>query len=170
MKYILPLLTLFAAFVLSASAQNETISAVMTWGALSYVPPTYKGRVLPTAGTPIVAALELLDGEKIINLSSAPISWLLDGKLIDSGVGKKTAERLIVEMRDRLQDVHIPDTRVDSRARSGTGVSRVGDAISALVALGYKPQEASRHVHAVAADDMSSEDIIREALKASLNK
>src|SRR3989304_3003224 len=90
MKYILPLLTLFAAFVLSASAQNETISAVMTWGALSYVPPTYKGRVLPTAGTPIVAALELLDGEKIINLSSAPISWLLDGKLIDSGVGKKT--------------------------------------------------------------------------------
>ena len=86
------------------------------------------------------------------------------------GVGKKTAERLIVEMRDRLQDVHIPDTRVDSRARSGTGVSRVGDAISALVALGYKPQEASRHVHAVAAEGMNSEDIIREALKASLNK
>ncbi|MGH8119084.1 MAG: Holliday junction branch migration protein RuvA, partial [Gammaproteobacteria bacterium] len=42
--------------------------------------------------------------------------------------------------------------------------------VSALVALGYKPQEASRHVHAVARDDMSSEDIIREALKASLNK
>jgi Holliday junction DNA helicase RuvA len=86
------------------------------------------------------------------------------------GVGKKTAERLIVEMRDRLKDMHVPETRVETRARSGNGASRVDDAISALIALGYKPQEASRHVHAVAAEDMSSEDIIREALKSSLNK
>ena len=86
------------------------------------------------------------------------------------GVGKKTAERLIVEMRDRLQDMHVPETRAESHARSGNGASRVEDAISALIALGYKPQEASRHVHAVAAEGMSSEEIIREALKTSLNK
>jgi Holliday junction DNA helicase RuvA len=84
------------------------------------------------------------------------------------GVGKKTAERLIVEMRDRLEDIQVPETRIAARARPGA--ARIEDAISALIALGYKPQEASRHVHAVAADNMSSEDIIREALKSSLNK
>jgi len=42
------------------------------------------------------------------------------------------------------------------------------DAISALISLGYKPQEASRFVHIVATDDMESEEIIREALKASV--
>ena len=86
------------------------------------------------------------------------------------GVGKKTAERLIVEMRDRLKDMHIPETRAGIHIQPETSASRIEDAISALIALGYKPQEASRHVHAVALDDMSSEDIIREALKASLNK
>jgi Holliday junction DNA helicase RuvA len=86
------------------------------------------------------------------------------------GVGKKTAERLIVEMRDRLQDIHVPEPRVESHARSGNGATRVEDAISALIALGYKPQEASRHVHSVATEGMSSEEIIRAALRTSLNK
>jgi len=86
------------------------------------------------------------------------------------GVGKKTAERLIVEMRDRLKDMHVQETRVEHRSRSENGTSRVEDAISALIALGYKPHEASRHVHAVAAEGMSSEEIIREALRTSLNK
>ena len=86
------------------------------------------------------------------------------------GVGKKTAERLIVEMRDRLKDMHIPEPPAAIRKRSGSDASRIEDAISALIALGYKPQEASRHVHTVASAGMSSEDIIREALKASLNK
>ena len=84
------------------------------------------------------------------------------------GVGKKTAERLIVEMRDRLSD-WMPAPKVLS---SGTAPSAaqasdaVADAISALVALGYKPQEASRYVHAIDSDGMTSEAIIREALKA----
>lgn len=83
------------------------------------------------------------------------------------GVGKRTAERLVVEMRDRLADW--------GETRSGTpgggdaaapaGADAVSDAVSALIALGYKPNEASRYVHAVAAEDMSSETIIREALK-----
>jgi len=86
------------------------------------------------------------------------------------GVGKKTAERLIMEMRDRLTDLPVPEPQAGTRLAAGTGASNIEDAISALIALGYKPQEASRHVHAVARDDMNSEDIIREALKASLNK
>jgi len=86
------------------------------------------------------------------------------------GVGKKTAERLIVEMRDKLKDWQSASS---SRANTAKGSVEVfsdpGDeAVSALVSLGYKPQEASKYVLAVASEDMSSEEIIREALKASV--
>lgn len=87
------------------------------------------------------------------------------------GVGKKTAERLVVEMRDRLKDFNVtaPATSDVSRPAGG-GNSALEDAVSALIALGYKPHEASRFVHAVAAPEMGSEQIIRAALKASVNK
>lgn len=86
------------------------------------------------------------------------------------GVGKKTAERLIVEMRDRLKDFNISRTAAPGQSVNINKNNATEDAISALIGLGYKPQEASRFVHAVAAPDMSSEEIIREALKASVNK
>jgi Holliday junction DNA helicase RuvA len=85
------------------------------------------------------------------------------------GVGRKTAERLIVEMRDRLRDWEGSAARAAEAAGGGAATGNPADeAVSALIALGYKPQEASRLVHAVAADDLDSETIIREALKASL--
>lgn len=86
------------------------------------------------------------------------------------GVGKKTAERLIIEMRDRLDDLPVellPDT-----AESLPGVAQASseerDALSALVALGYKPQEASRLLQHVATDGLESQEIIRLALKAAV--
>lgn len=82
------------------------------------------------------------------------------------GVGKKTAERLIMEMRDRLKDWQPAETAMANTNDSGDDVS--ADAISALIALGYKPQEASKHVYAVAEPGMSSEALIRAALKASV--
>ncbi len=81
------------------------------------------------------------------------------------GIGKKTAERLIVEMRDRLGEVS-----AGPAARPGPAGDRppdpVADAVSALIALGYKPQEASRQVRALETDGLDSETIIRLALKA----
>ena len=118
----------------------------------------------PKLGLTILSGIEAEDFARCIREADAARLTRLPG------VGKKTAERLIVEMRDRLKDLHIPETRTEIRKQPRSSTDRVEDAISALIALGYKPQEASRHVHAVAADDMSSEDIIREALKASLNK
>lgn len=85
------------------------------------------------------------------------------------GVGKKTADRLIVEMRDRLKDWEA--IRGAGGAITGEAAEAndaVTEAVSALIALGYKPQEASRYVHAVAAEGMSPEAIIRDALKASV--
>lgn len=79
------------------------------------------------------------------------------------GIGKKTAERLIVEMRDRLGDWQ---GLARARAPAGTPADAVADAVSALIALGYKPQEASRYVNALDTSGLASEEIIREALKA----
>lgn len=80
------------------------------------------------------------------------------------GIGKKTAERLIVEMRDRLSDWSDGPSFAIAPAVSGQP-DAVSDAISGLIALGYKPQEASRLVHANETQGKSSEDIIREVLK-----
>lgn len=85
------------------------------------------------------------------------------------GVGKKTAQRLIMEMRDRLRDWQFPKRA----AASDAGVRKApaaDEAISALVALGYKSREAEQLVSAVGADGMSSEALIRAALKNSMNK
>jgi len=82
------------------------------------------------------------------------------------GVGRKTAERLIMEMRDRLKDWQ-PAASIT--AGSGdTDEDAAAEAVSALIALGYKPQEASRYVHAVAGTGMTSEEVIKAALKASV--
>ncbi len=87
------------------------------------------------------------------------------------GVGKKTAERLLIEMRDRIREWHDgpvgPGT--DAGAVSAGARGLVEEAETALVALGYKPQEASRAVAAVADDGVdSSEELIRRALKSML--
>ncbi len=82
------------------------------------------------------------------------------------GVGKKTAERLIIEMRDKL-DVVVDDAPV---ASPGGGSSVIGEAIEALQALGYKPADAekmiSRAQQGEAAD--SASELIRRALQGTV--
>lgn len=84
------------------------------------------------------------------------------------GVGRKTAERLIVEMRDRLEALSgitfAQPGAVDPRGSA----TPVEEAVTALIGLGYKPQEASRMVRAIDTANLSSEEIIRAALQASL--
>ncbi len=80
------------------------------------------------------------------------------------GVGKKTAERLIIETRDKLKhwesiapsDLTIPVSQISD------------DAVSALITLGYKPKDAERAIKKVYHNDLSSEQLIREALKAMM--
>ena len=90
------------------------------------------------------------------------------------GVGKKTAERLLVEMRDKLKDWFGPNESADLPEAAGEMpvpiTNLVADAEGALIALGYKPQEASRMVGAVNDDSVAtSEDLIRRALKSMVN-
>ncbi|EGL54020.1 holliday junction resolvasome, DNA-binding subunit [Methylophaga aminisulfidivorans MP] len=82
------------------------------------------------------------------------------------GVGKKTAERLIVEMRDRLKEVSSAmgiDTIVSEMPMTTAGAK--SEAIEALVALGYKPNEADKMLRSFDSEGMSTEQIIRQALQ-----
>jgi Holliday junction DNA helicase RuvA len=81
------------------------------------------------------------------------------------GVGKKTAERLIIEMRDRLEKIESATPALAS-VRTAQPGSADADAVSALIALGYKPPEASRMVSVVFQPDMNTETAIRMALQA----
>ncbi len=80
------------------------------------------------------------------------------------GVGKKTAERLVIELKDRLEkddSIKLPGApeKIERQA------SPVNDAVSALISLGYKAQQASQMVRDLDVEDKSTEDIIRAALQ-----
>lgn len=75
------------------------------------------------------------------------------------GIGRKTAERLVVEMRDRLEDAG-----GDAVTRNAPMTAR-DEAMSALVSLGYKPPEAGRMLQAIQDTGISSAELIRRALQ-----
>ena len=84
------------------------------------------------------------------------------------GIGKKTAERLVIELRDRLADGQGGVSTATGEFAAVAPASPVEDAVSALVGLGYKPQEASRMVRAIDTAELSSGEIIRRALQSTV--
>jgi len=88
------------------------------------------------------------------------------------GVGKKTAERLVVEMKDRMAEwSESPSGTGDSETATRTGSTIIAEAETALVALGYSPTEASKAISRFDIKEFSeTEDLIRAALKTMLNR
>lgn len=87
------------------------------------------------------------------------------------GVGKKTAERLMIELRDRFKAMAAttaPNNSTSTQIQF-MGNSAVAEAEAALQSLGYKPAESQKLIQAVKADYTDASDIIRAALK-SMNK
>lgn len=87
------------------------------------------------------------------------------------GVGKKTAERLLIEMRDRIKDLNVSSAQLPELNQPtpiATKASEVDDAVSALTSLGYTAQQASKSVKSVFEEGMNSEELIRLALKNML--
>ena len=85
------------------------------------------------------------------------------------GVGKKTAERLVIEMRDRIKEL-LPESDGPSSVTAITDGAmppdEIKDAVSALISLGFKPPEASRMVSGIDTKGLASEEIIRQALQS----
>lgn len=80
------------------------------------------------------------------------------------GIGKKTAERIIIELRDKLEG--LPVTLPAGATPGSVGSSAVSEASNALRALGYKTAEVAHMVRNVAEADMNAEEIIRKALQS----
>jgi len=103
------------------------------------------------SGISVAAFAECVQREDIAALTRVP------------GVGRKTAERLIVEMRDRLAAAGGPGTT----AAIAAGATAESEAYDALVALGYRPVEATRLLKAAGPGTHSTEELIRRALQGA---
>ncbi len=110
----------------------------------------------PKVGLAILSGLSTQDFERCI----------MDGDITQltrvPGIGRKTAERLVVEMRDRLQGLSVSTPFVGA-TDSGGVENPVQDAISALISLGYEQAEAARGTRTLDQSGASSEDLIRGA-------
>jgi holliday junction DNA helicase RuvA len=123
--------------------------------------------LLKVSGVGPKLALGLLSGINIDSFLLCIEAGDVDTLVKIPGVGRKTAERLIVEMRDRAKSFGEL-----SFAPAGTSVpvganGAQAEAFSALVALGYKPVEVSRLLKSADAAATTTEDLIRHALKAA---
>jgi Holliday junction DNA helicase RuvA len=102
------------------------------------------------SGVSIELFAQLVHGQDVAALTRIP------------GVGRKTAERLLVEMRDRLQEPLVPAG--DAEVPAG---SPQAEALHALLALGYKPAEATRLIKAAGDSTQTTEELIRRALQSA---
>lgn len=106
------------------------------------------------SGMSVEAFTRCVVGEDVTTLTRIP------------GIGRKTAERLIIEMRDRVQT---STTALGARSASAAGDPQ-SEAFDALVALHYKPAEATRLLKGIAAGSHSTEELIRLALQGAIRE
>ncbi|NNJ69715.1 MAG: Holliday junction branch migration protein RuvA [Kiritimatiellales bacterium] len=121
-------------------------------------------RLLTISGVGPKLAISTLSGLPVRELKSALINGDIKQISSISGIGKKTAERIVVELRDKFDVGEQLDAFVPAET---PGDSRLRDAALALGALGQKPDDAAKMIKAVAAKltpDMTVEDLIRLAL------
>ena len=117
--------------------------------------------LLKISGVGPRVALALLSGLTAEDLAACVAAGDIAQLTRVPGIGRKTAERLVIELRDRLETVFGTDP-----GASGTTLTPQQDAVSALMALGYRETEANRAVRAVDVDGVPAvETLIREALK-----
>lgn len=121
-----------------------TVSGVGPKGALGFLSQL----------TPQEIILAIIS-EDVKTLSKAP------------GVGRKTAQRVILELKDKFktEDALSLGEEVQGIVETSVGGDAKFEAIDAMTALGYSRSEAARAVNAVAAEGMSTEDILKAALK-----
>jgi len=122
--------------------------------------------LIKISGVGAKMALTILSGINVNGFVQSVINEDVDTLVHLPGIGKKTAERLIVEMKDKIQDV------TDSTELQGSTASdnnMLLEARNALVNLGYKSSEARKILDKIDTTGLEVEELLRQALK-SLNK
>ncbi len=116
-------------------------------------------------------ALALLSGMNVDSFLLCIEAQDADPLVRIPGVGRKTAERLLIEMRDRVKNLNDLAGAMPAAEGSPTPVNGAQtEAFSALVALGYKPVEVTRLLKAVDPAAQTTEELIRGALQAAAAK
>ena len=110
-------------------------------------------------------ALVILSGIDPNEFIHCVLNQNIDQLIRIPGVGRKTAERLIIETKDGLSRWYARDTSSQTDNFLLSQSQSIQDAISALITLGYKPQEAKRAVNAIQKPELTIENLIRLALK-----
>ena len=115
-------------------------------------------------------ALSLLSGMSVENVLACIEAQDADTLVRIPGVGRKTAERLLIEMKDRIKSLgQLPGVTAVPNSLEPQGGAQA-EAFSALLALGYKPAEVQRLLKHVDAAGLPTEEIIRRALQAAAAK
>lgn len=109
----------------------------------------------------ILSGMTVMDFERCVQLEDTAMLVKIPG------VGKKTAERLVIEMRDRIDRAHAV-AALPGGVRVSAGDPR-SEAVDALVSLGYRPAEVKRLLAAIDVKDKPAEEIIRLALRQAVN-
>ncbi len=116
-------------------------------------------------------ALALLSGMNVESFLACIEAQDVDTLVRIPGVGRKTAERLVVEMRDRIKGFgQLPGVASVGGTQTEATSGPQSEAFSALVSLGYKPPEIVRLLKTVDASVQTTEEIIRRALQAAAMK
>jgi Holliday junction DNA helicase RuvA len=122
--------------------------------------------LIKISGVGAKMALTILSGINVNGFVQSVINEDIDTLVHLPGIGKKTAERLIVEMKDRIEGI---TDNLESSASSTSENSTVIEARNALVNLGYKNNEAKKILDNIDTKGLSVEELLRQALK-SLNR
>lgn len=112
-------------------------------------------------------ALTLLSGMSVDSFLMCVAAQDADALVRTPGVGRKTAQRLLIELKDRLEAFGLPGEAPGAAGASGPHSGAQAEAFSALLALGYKPAEVTRLIKSVDASAQTTEEIIRRALQAA---
>ena len=121
--------------------------------------------LIKISGVGAKLAITILSGTNVTGFIQSVVNEDIDALVHLPGIGKKTAERLVVEMKDKISEISDEQQNLQD---SGVN-SAVAEAINALVNLGYKTKDAKNILDKIDSEELSVEDLIRQALK-SLNK
>lgn len=124
-------------------------------------------KLLKVNGIGAKLALTILSGASGEELSRYVASADIASLTRMPGIGKKTAERIIMELRDKLDGINSASMG-GLAGRGAVSTEPTTEASHALAALGYKPAEVSRMVSSVAEPGMDAEEIIRKALQTRM--
>ena len=121
--------------------------------------------LIKISGVGAKLAITILSGTNVTGFIQSVVNEDIESLVHLPGIGKKTAERLVVEMKDKISEISDEQHNLqDSGVKSA-----VAEAINALVNLGYKTKDAKNILDKIDSEELSVEDLIRQALK-SLNK